>query len=529
MTTLVLALAVVTGAQAPSPARTVEGKVSYATATTAYLDAGSREGLAAGMTVALYRGSGSAGTCTVREVGDHFAACTGHGLHGGERFAVQTAVPAAPAVAQLAPIPSDEEQARRLAAVEATPVAMVEAAATAKKEVAIPQLPLLEADLGYGLWATNSGSATSGRLQLDVRVSGLEAFAGFRLFADARLMQWAPYYSAFAPGGSTQLLVYDLELAQREPGRSWTAAFGRVIPWFIPGATVMDGAQAGFKVGSVELGAFGGLLPNPYNTEPQTNSYTGGVYANFEAPIGKTLLSGGARVAVVQDQSVMRHYEGELALNYWVGSALSLAGDLRVGGGDLKAPDYIDAGRITISTRPWEPLTIGAGFSYWGLLTPDQEPQAIWPGPSRRADANVGIEAAKWITISALGGWIDDLVSNLSHTYLGPEVLFPHLLAGLSLGYLRDLGWLEGGNAWAQLAWQASQSARLTGRLSWYQTAANGSSTATNELGATISGTVGLNRWLALRFSVLMRVGLDNGQGSIPFGTSSELFLVGNY
>ncbi len=95
--------------------------------------------------------------------------------------------------------------------------------------------------------------------------------------------------------------------------------------------------------------------------------------------------------------------------------------------------------------------------------------------------------------------------------------------------YLKDLGWLEGGNAWAQVNWQASQGARLSGRLSWYQTAASGTGAPQNEVGATISGTVGLARWLALRFSVLVRAGIESGQASVPFGTTSQVFLVGSY
>lgn len=76
--------------------------------------------------------------------------------------------------------------------------------------------------------------------------------------------------------------------------------------------------------------------------------------------------------------------------------------------------------------------------------------------------------------IAALGGWVDDLTSNLSHTYFGPELLFPCVLAGLSFGYVKNLGWLEGGSAWGQINWQASEATRLSGRFSWHQTAASG-------------------------------------------------------
>mgnify|MGYP000651201900 CR=1 FL=1 len=54
-----------------------------------------------------------------------------------------------------------------------------------------------------------------------------------KVFADARLMQWTQRDATYVPGASTQLLVYDLELAQRDPSRSWSAAVGRVQPIFI--------------------------------------------------------------------------------------------------------------------------------------------------------------------------------------------------------------------------------------------------------------------------------------------------------
>jgi hypothetical protein len=48
-------------------------------------------------------------------------------------------------------------------------------------------------------------------------------------------------------------------------------------------------------------------------------------------------------------------------------------------------------------------------------------------------------------------------------------------------------------------------------------------------VGVTLTGTVGLLQWLALRYSVLVRLGLDAAQTSLPFGTASQLFLVGSY
>lgn len=517
----------------PAVARRVEGKVTFATATSAFLDAGSLEGIAPGQVVRLTRAGQPVGSCTVRETADHSATCLGGGLRAGDRFTLETTVAGAVAPVVLAPVPSEEELERRNAAVVGTPVALVEAKAT-PREVAIGQLPVVRGDLGYAVWlASPSGPGDSQRVQLDIQVNGLDTFAGFKLHADARLMQWTQRDPTYVPGSSTQLLVYDLELAQRDPRRSWSAAFGRVQPWFIPGSTVFDGAQGGLRFGRNEVGVFGGLVPDTWTTEPTTSQWTGGVYGNFEAPIDGTLLSGSARIAVVNNASVQRHYEGEVLLSYWAGGILSASGNLRMGFGDVSSPAYVDAARLYVTVRPVPIAWITGGFSYWGLTVENGEPIATWPGPSRRADGSAGVDATDWLRIAVLGGWVDDLYSGLSHSYVGPEVTFTKVLAGLSFGYLKDFGWVDGQSAWGQIGWAPMADTRLTARASWFQTTETvqgvTSPMATNELGLTLNGTVAFNRWLGLRASILLRGGIDEGAASIPWGTAANLFLVGSY
>jgi hypothetical protein len=433
----------------------------------------------------------------------------------------------------MAPLPTEEELTNRNAIVTGTPVALVESKAQ-PRDVVLGGLPSIRGDLGYAVWlASPSGPGDSQRLQLDIQVNGLDAFAGFKVFADARLMQWTQRDSTYLPGSSTQLLVYDLELAQRDPKRNWSAAFGRVQPWFVPGSTVFDGAQGGYRFGRNEVGVFGGLVPDPYTTAPTTDRYTGGVYANFEAPLGATLLTGSARAAVVQNPAIQRHYEGELLLSYWAGGILSASGDLRMGFGDVHSPSYIDSARLSVSVRPIPIVWISAGFSYWGLFLANEEPIATYPGPSRRADGSAGVDATPWLRIAALGGWVDDLTSGLSHSYVGPEITFTKVLAGLSFGYLKDFGWVDGQSAWSQIAWAPMEGTRLTARASWFQTTETvqgvASPTASNELGLTVNGTVGLTNWLSMRASIMIRAGVDNFEASMPFGTVTNVFLVGTY
>ncbi len=527
-------LAPATQADPPPPvARRVEGTVTFATATTAYIDAGALEGVAIGQVIRLTRGGHPSGACTVRETADNSATCTGEGIRAKDRFAFDTTLPGAPVVAKMAPIPTEEELETRNAVVTGTPLVIVESKAQ-PRDVVLGQLPTVRGDLGYAVWlASPAGPGDSQRLQLDIQVNGLDAFAGFKLFADARLMQWTQRNDTYVPGSSTQLLVYDLELAQRDPKKSWSASFGRVMPWFAPGSTVFDGAQGGLRFGRTEVGIFGGVVPDPYTTEPTFDRYTGGVYAKFEAPLGSTLLSGSARAAVVQNPAVLRHYEGELLLNYWAGGVFSGSGNLRMGFGDVQAPSYIDSARLALTVRPVPIFWITGGFSYWGLAMPNDEPIATYPGPSRRADGSIGVDATPWLRIAGLGGWVDDLTSGLSHTYVGPEITFTKVLAGLSFGYLKDLGWVEGQSAWGQIGWAPMAGTRLTGRVSWFQTTmtvgGESNPTPANDVGLMVNGTVGLYRWLSLRAMVMVRAGIDNFEASTPFGTVTNVFLVGTY
>lgn len=519
----------------PAPvARRVEGKVTFATATTAYLDAGAHDGVTPGQAVRLTRAGQAAGTCTVREVGDHFATCAGPGLRVGDRFVLETTVAGEPPVARLPAIPTDEDLERQGTLVATAPVLMVESKAQ-PRPVTLGQLPVLRGDLGYVLWYANSGSPDQNaqRVQVDLQVNGLDVVEGFKLYADARVMAWTQRNADSVPGTAAQLLVYDLELAMRDRARPWTAAVGRVQPWGIPGASVFDGVQGGWRLGRNEVGVFGGLVPDTWSTAPTVKNYTGGVYGSFEVPLDRFLLNGRARVAAVGLDQVNR-YEGELALNFWAEGVVGVNGDLRLGFGDVTAPSSIDAARLYLTVRPVPTVNISGGFSYWGLDLGNEEPIATWPGPSRRADGSVSVDATDWIRIAVLGGWVDDLTSGLTHEYVGPEVTFPRVLNGLSFGYLQDFGWVEGQNAWGQVNWSPMADLRLMGRLSWWATTATVAGltapSAANDLGLTLTATAPIWKWLSMRASLMVRGGIDTSYGeNLPWGTVASLFLVGTY
>jgi len=119
---------------------------------------------------------------------------------------------------------------------------------------------------------------------------------------------------------------------------------------------------------------------------------------------------------------------------------------------------------------------------------------------------------------------VDDLGSDLSHTFFGGEVAFPRVLSGLAFGLPEGSGPARGRKRLGsdQLAGERGHPARRPAlRVPDRR--------EQNELGATFSGTAGLARSLALRFSLLFRPGLESGRATTPFGTASHGFLVGSH
>ena len=139
--------------------------------------------------------------------------------------------------------------------------------------------------------------------------------------------------------------------------------------------------------------------------------------------------------------------------------------------------------------------------------------RSSWPGPSRRGDLTARFDASRFVAVSAIGGVVQDLTSGLRHEWVGPEVSFPRFFTprlALAVGWLADLGWLQGQNAYFQMSAWPGDAFRLVARFSWYHDDRASLPTAPGEeLGLYLSGSVQIARWLAFRLSLLARGGLD--------------------
>jgi hypothetical protein len=504
------------------------GKVLSVTEARGYLDAGAEEGLAPGAVVELTRHGRPSGTCRVEEVSDHHAACAGPGLQAGDAFALP-ARPEAKAV-ELPPVLAPDEQARRRTAVESAPIALVEWVA---RPGAGPSRAVEEASLGYLVWASNVGSGVQ-QGRFDGALRGVDLGSGLALHVDLRALYWTQGSgTTFLPGPSAQLLVWQAEVEWRDPARRYALAAGRVVPWLVPGASVLDGAQAGVRIGPGEAGVFAGLVPDPWTTSPTTERYTGGAYWSAAIPSGKDVYTTDVRVAVVRTPELSTRIETELRGGAFLGRALDLSGDLRLGLGSTRAPSAIDLAQVSLGVRPSDAVRLGASFGYVGLAVPGDAPlRAVNAGPSRRGDADASFQPSPSIWVSLLAGFSQDLGSGLERGWAGPEVSFPRLLGragGVSIGALADAGWLGGFEAWARAWSQLAPGTRASARLSYSQDRRPDlTSSPDQQLGLSIGLTADLSRWLAFRVSALARSGLDF-QGLGGYGVSALASLEGRY
>jgi hypothetical protein len=485
------------------------GAVVHVTPIRVYLDAGSAEGLAVGQPLRLFRGGAVVGTCDVETVAPHHATCrTDDAARRGDLVRVSPP-PAPPAPKPLPRLVAADELDRRAAAVAEQPVPKIESKVK-EQPVAVVAARRFEVSAEHAVWAS-SGARPFNEERVDATIRGAEAFAGMRLYADLRAVHRTTRPADFRtrPVDRSQIYVYEANLASRDPSRPYTIALGRVLPFALPGATSFDGAQLGITRWGGEVGVFGGLVPNPSTTAPNTERSTGGVYAAFDHGQGWLVGREELRAAAVTSPELGTRLEAEVRSLLLVARRVNLEGDLRVGvGGQHQAQNAIDLAQVDVSGRPFPKLQLSGLFRYSGLSVPDAPAPALFPGPERRWDGNAGYEVGPAV-VSAAGGQGRDLSSGLERWWAGPELGFPRLFGnagGVSLGYAEERGWLAGRTAWAQAAIRAGARARLNLRLSWTMDERTGGFDD-HALGLYGAMSADVTSWLAIRGSVLARVG----------------------
>jgi hypothetical protein len=515
---------------APAAPRRTGGRVEYVTARRLYLDAGTRDGLEPGAMLQLNRGDKPASTCRIETVSDSHATCVGTG-RPGDTFALSLSAPLAmPDVERAAQPLSDAEVARRRRLLDAAPHEKVDYQGPPAFSVLSGKS---EVRLAYATWAEqNVGPWHQERV--DVAIRGMPVGGGFALYADLSARRWSQRSGTIVarPDDLTQLYVWEAELARRPAQGGLALAFGRVRPWSAPGSTIIDGGQAGWRThGNVELGIFGGGVPDPATLAPSFERHTVGAYLAFQSTGDASsvvrYLRQETRFAYSNSPELGKRIEAEALAQVSLGRTLDLGAQARVARGDSESPDFLDGASVDLGFRPLERLSVLGGFRYQGLSVPERDGpgSALSGGAARHADLTASWEVDPRLTVSAVSGLVKDLTTGMSRRFAGPEIGLPRLLGdvgGLSLGFVAEDGWSGGHSAWVQLLTHRPRGLQVLLRVSWFQTKSLGPYIE-DELGAYASISAQLGPSVALRISALGRAGGTPAPGVRPFAQNGSL------
>jgi hypothetical protein len=501
-----------------------EGAVRSVVRGRAYLDAGSREGLAVGAVVELLRRGQAAATCKVESVAERNAVCAGSGIRAGDTFAVNPRA-AGSLPAELPPKPTAEEQARRLAAVQHAGFALVDF--VSNRVVEAPQrLRRYSVELSHYAYLT-SDSGGIHQEHVDARIYDAQSFGGSHLDLDLSAVGETQPSSTerFHPGERARIWVRQASLSWVGQVSPWSLTAGRVLPWFVPGGPTFDGVQAGWRPRlGAELGVFGGAVPNAMTTAPGFDRATGGAYWSVDGLLGPALLRSDGRLAWVRLPESRSRLEAEATASAWIAGHLDVAGKIRLGTGDYAAPGKLDAARLDASwfQRGW--FTLYGGYGYDENRVPDIAAPALYPGRTRQASGGLSFDRFGWIVIRATGGTSRDMATQQKRSWIGPEVAAPTLLGkwgGMAAGYSEELGTWAGRSAWLQGDLGLGGRARLLARASWLMDDRPSPLPASQSAGASLGLTADLAAWLRFRLSAMGIFGIPASEGEpSSWGTS---------
>jgi hypothetical protein len=504
------------------------GRVEYATVQRLYLDAGARDGLGPGATVQLRRADALASTCRVELVSETHATCVGAGKVG-DTFSLAAPPPLAmPEGEKAAPPLSEVETDRRRRALEAAPHEKVDFHGTSAFKVLSGRT---EVQLTYASWAEQTVGPWH-QERLDVAIRGMPLGGGFELYADLSARRWSQRSGQIVarPDDPTQLYVWEAELARRPVQGGLALAFGRVRPWSAPGSTIIDGGQAGWRTkNNLEVGVFGGGVPDPATLAPSFERHTAGVYLSMQSTGDASSVIRYAReelrVAYGNSPELGRRVEAEALAQLSLGRMIDFGAQARVARGDHEAEQYLDGASIDLGFRPLERLSLLGGFRYQGLSVPERDGPgaALRGGAARHADATMSWEVAPWLTLSGVGGLATDLTTGLSRRFAGPEIGLPWIfgdVGGASVGYVAEDGWTGGHTAWIQVLTRRPRWVQALLRVSWFRTRSMGPD-SDDEVGAYASVNAQLGEYVALRLSALGRAG--GTPGARPFTSTGSL------
>lgn len=495
------------------------GTVTQVTAHGAYLDRGAADGLQPGTALKLVRRGKPAGTCTVAQLADHSALCTGAGLEPGDAFRFARPRPVKPKL--LPAPPSEAELARQRAVLLAAERPLVEYKSSRRRGQEA-RARLLEVSFGHTTWTTGGMSGAAFHLeQLDFAVRRLTLLRDWKLSLDGGVHFYSGRPDAFRDpvASPIRLLVRELAIDWDGRGLRWRLALGRMWTRNLAGVSALDGIVGAWKpLDGFEVGAFAGLLPEASTAGISLERWTAGVFQAWEwrGPGAVSWVRQQLRAAAVGRPEP----RGEVELLAQAGFAhpFDVEAGVRLGFGD--GPFSLDLVKLALSWRPVAPLSFQLSGRYVGRL-PHELVLPLAPAtgaPALHLDGAAGWELVRGLVVGGRAGFVRDFDAQLSRFWGGPEIALPRLFAGrggLRAGWVEETGHVGRRSVWLAADVDLFELARLWSRFGWTQqspTAGTGEYSA-HELGLQVALDFTLPLGFSVRASYLVHGGLG-GDGS---------------
>lgn len=435
------------------------GSVTYKTATELFVDAGAKHGVTVGQTLSFERRGRPTGSCVVVSVSSSRTVCRGAKIGVGDTV-VAGALSEPPAPAPRPPpkraaVRDPAEVAARRAQIAAVAVPMVPH---------VPSASTLSTRTTLGLrqqawWSSTTGDSVFARPGLSfVSQTNLPLFIPLTASANVLLQgdALAPAGQRFRPDDPVEVYVWEAALSSGTG--PVVGSVGRFRLRQVPGAPIVDGGQLGARVWEdrVEVGVYGGAIPDLITTAPGLNRVTAGLYSALRVDVADAItitprLSGG--VLSSPDGQAMRVEVGGQLQALWrgigfIGGSLRGAANLSDGSGFVVEQSSAD---LLLNPVSWWSLSA----SHRLLQTPalDLDKGALVPELQRSQHGSVTttLSPLAHLSVGATAGAGLNEKTGLLRAWVGPELGFPSLLGdafGLDLGYRLEAGDWPGQSAW---------------------------------------------------------------------------------
>ncbi len=569
MTALGAALLLAAGA---AGAANVDGSVTYVAGREAFVDVGRLQGLATGTQLQLLRRDRKVGSCEVFAVSDHRASCRGAAgppPARGDRFVV--AVEPAGAGVAAAAAPPDDDLAAELAELDDDAVLSrprprkrdalaLQALARMRDVVQQAPLPIVppkkppagstllggrgRAVLRQQSWLSSSTPAGAfARTSLDVagrgtlEVKGLpRAFGAAAVRVSGDLL--APPDQRMRAGELVELYVHgasvgvDRGVVRGEVGRFYARR--------APGLSLIDGAQIGVSLWNdrIELGVYGGLVPDLITTAPALSRLVSGVYAGLDViPMASFMVLPRVRVGVASDPRFETpRVEVEGTNDIFFGNVARLGASVRAGAGDGRGyTPSLDAARVDGDLRLSSWARAQAGYRFIAPLPIDRDRSRFVPIVGGAHNGDVALYVSPWstLTVGAVGGVGRDILDDSVRSYVGPEIGLPRALGdlgGLTFSYQEELGEWAGRSGAVGAVLNVLPMLRVTSRLSYFELDAQGDSY--REVGLTTFTDLPVTSWLTINGRLYVQQALppfDKSARSVPTIVNADVAGVARF